>query len=392
MQPFRAKFKATPPSPLVRQGPADNQDFFAFVSTSDGFRAYVHRKVLEYIKGEAARAAPDETIGLLAGRVCFDPGTGPYTLVLDADGARGDEVEASPGYVRITAAGQASVRARLERTSPDREIVGWYHSHPKYEARFSPIDETEQATWADPGHLGIVYSGVDRAEPFGVYRGPQADRLTRQRRPIPYPIPLPLPAGHLASKPSAAESTPVHAPADTPPQAPGARHPTLPTWALALALACLAVGIFWLGHRVMAVEGKLDEYARNWQPASPAAQPVVEPPHVEASPAEPSAPTGDNSGGNRAPVEDGSTLHSPAKTLSPERAQPAREKEKPVPPAKARRAAQAKERAAADTGRDKPASQPASTTKTNNASRGQKPAPKEGGDESKPGNKPPKQL
>jgi proteasome lid subunit RPN8/RPN11 len=391
MQPFRTKSKAVPPTPLVRQGPADNRDFVAFVSTRDGFRAYVRSEVLEHIKGEAERAAPNETIGLLAGRFCYDPSTGPYTLVLDADGAHGAEVEASPGYVRITAAGQATVRTRLERANPDREIVGWYHSHPRYEARFSNVDESEQATWTDAGHLGIVYSGIDRAEPFGVYRGPHADRLSRQgyqtQRPTVF---IPPPEARPADRPLSPEG--AHAPAPAP-QARGAREArsALLPWALTLALACLTAGIFWLGLRVLTIEGKLNEYAMGRQSAPvPASTPKVEPP-----PAEPPASVNAAAAGRtNAQLADPPSLHPPAKTLSPERTadrgQPPREQAKAEAKAKAERAAQAKKRAAASRG--KQASQPMGTKKADDGSQGQQPAPKGQGEESKSNNKPPKQF
>jgi hypothetical protein len=69
------------------------------------------------------------------------------------------------------------VRRRLEAAHPDREIIGWYHSHPHHEARFSPVDAREQSAWTDPNQVGIVFSATQRDEPFGVYRGPGATRL-----------------------------------------------------------------------------------------------------------------------------------------------------------------------------------------------------------------------
>jgi proteasome lid subunit RPN8/RPN11 len=178
---FKKKAQTGPPSLLVRPRPTEDGSFVAFHAEGDGFGVYFHRDVLEFIKRESLRAAPDEAIGLLAGRTCSDPVHGPYTLVMAADGARGDEVEASPSHVHISAYGNASVRQRLEASHSDREIVGWYHSHPRYPAQFSHIDITEQSTWNDPNHVGIVFSGTEKSEPFGVYRGPEAVRLMRHR-------------------------------------------------------------------------------------------------------------------------------------------------------------------------------------------------------------------
>lgn len=157
--------------------PSVDGGFDVFTSGHDGFAAFIRRDVREAISHEAYRAAPNETIGLLAGRVLQDE-RGPYTLVLASEGALPDEVEATPSHVRISGFGQAQVRNRLESSAYGLDIIGWYHSHPRYRARFSSVDITEQSTWRDGNHLGIVISCSDASDPLGVYRGPQATLLT----------------------------------------------------------------------------------------------------------------------------------------------------------------------------------------------------------------------
>ena len=156
--------------------PARDEKFIVFMSEHDGFAAFIHQDVRDDIFHEVHKAMPNETIGLLAGRVMRDE-HGPYTLVLSAECARHDEVEATPSHVRISAAGHAQVRSRLESSAYGLDIIGWYHSHPRFPARFSPVDKTEQSTWRDPNHLGVVISGNDMREPIGVYRGPEAALL-----------------------------------------------------------------------------------------------------------------------------------------------------------------------------------------------------------------------
>ncbi|HEU4710824.1 MAG TPA: Mov34/MPN/PAD-1 family protein [Pyrinomonadaceae bacterium] len=173
---FRPKEKNAYASLPFITRPQQDETFISFASESDAFEVFLHRNVQEVIRHEAHEAAPNETIGLLAGRVVRDE-RGPYTLVLAAAGARPDEVEATPSHVRISANGQAQVRGRLESSAHGLDIIGWYHSHPRFPARFSPVDITEQSTWRDPNHVGIVISGVDRNEPLGVYRGPKANLL-----------------------------------------------------------------------------------------------------------------------------------------------------------------------------------------------------------------------
>jgi len=170
--------------------PANRQTFLVFASEQNGFEALVHVDVGIAISEKAEKAFPNETIGLLAGRILRDE-RGPYTLVLKSEGARSNEIEASPSHVRISANGQAQVRSRLETSAYGLDIIGWYHSHPKFSARFSSEDLIEQSTWRDPNHIGIVISGIDHATPLGLYRGPQAMFLTPTSLPPPPPTPPP---------------------------------------------------------------------------------------------------------------------------------------------------------------------------------------------------------
>ncbi|HEX8335482.1 MAG TPA: Mov34/MPN/PAD-1 family protein [Pyrinomonadaceae bacterium] len=289
MANFRAKAKTGPPSPLVRPRPSENSNFIPFSAEGEGFSVYVHREVLDFIERESRQAAPDETIGLLAGRVCQDPVRGPYTLVLAADNARAGEVEASPGHVHISASGNASVRRRLEETHPDREVVGWYHSHPRYPARFSHVDTAEQSTWNDPNHVGIVFSGTEKGEPFGVYRGPEAVRLSRGHAPQPVEDPDFRVERHASGQTSAGQTRPdgLRSRVITIPPggvAPAARpaRPGAPIRAprlfFALILLLLFVAVVWLHARVSSLETSLSgEAAAAIKPEPTAAAPTPTP-------------------------------------------------------------------------------------------------------------------
>jgi proteasome lid subunit RPN8/RPN11 len=181
------------PLPFMMR-PSNYSNFAVFASDDGEFEAYVLNAVLAKMDAELVRARPFETIGLLAGRVMRDS-RGPYTLVLACEDARGDETEATPGHVRISAAGHAKLRQRLETTAYGLDLVGWYHSHPRFPAQFSSVDTTEQSTLKDPNHLGIVVSGNDDIKPYGVYRGPGASLLVAQtiiRRYIPPYVPKPV--------------------------------------------------------------------------------------------------------------------------------------------------------------------------------------------------------
>ena len=343
MSHFKVKSKSGSPTLLMRTRPDDNDSFVAFAAQGENFGAYVHRDALAYIAAAARAAAPNETIGLLAGRVCYDPQTGPYTLVMSADVARPGELEANPGYVHISAEGHARVRRRLEDFNPDREVVGWFHSHPTYTARFSPVDEREQATWSDPNHLGIVFSGNEPNEPFGVYRGPDSI-LLQQKRPLPATItqgrptpplremngPLMVDSPHQPQlqQPSSEQKMP---PSPRPGQRPftgTARDnvykptPPLPNFSvkrgvtvlcvIALLTAASLACTVWLYGRVRALEKRVGTDRPGAPGAATSVTPLttdsartVETPAGEASPSPPASPL------------DESPLASPTKSLAP---------------------------------------------------------------------------
>jgi proteasome lid subunit RPN8/RPN11 len=262
---------------LVRPRPDGNEAFEAFIS-DDGFGAYVHRDVLDLIARHARVVAPDEAIGLLSGRICHDPKNGPYTIVIAAAAARGGEFKSGRGHVELLAVGHDKVRRRLEDAHPDREVVGWYHTHPQQPPIFSTVDEEEQATWNDPGHIGIVYSGIESAEPYGVYRGPDASLLRRHASGVPSGK---KGRGSNAREESTREpeplaqlDTPAHvstqAPAHVSTQAPnpnGARSKRRRRlkdallYLVALLLVCLLGGLYWLHYRVQSVEARLRDFA-----------------------------------------------------------------------------------------------------------------------------------
>jgi proteasome lid subunit RPN8/RPN11 len=270
--------------------PARDESFIVFTSERDGFAAFIHHDVRDAISQEAYKAAPNETIGLLAGRVLRDE-RGPYTLVLAAQGARRDEIEATPSHVRISAGGQAQVRSRLECSAYGLDIIGWYHSHPRYPARFSSVDVTEQSTWRDPNHLGIVISGTDTREPLGVYRGPQATLLTPVMFEIPHPKKTVQPDTALMSPPVEEHK----------PEAVAATQPVATSWtahtpkpvtegmlrflplALIIGLLGTALTLIWFQSRIAGVERSLARARLNKEGTTSAPPPVAAPTPLPSS-------------------------------------------------------------------------------------------------------------
>jgi proteasome lid subunit RPN8/RPN11 len=309
----------------VRPRPQDDGQFGLWVSDLDHFSAYVHADVLDLIKRNAESAAPDETVGLLAGRVCHDPVNGPYTLVMAAENALSGELESSPGHVKLKAIGQTHLRRRLENAHPDREIVGWYHSHPNYPPIFSPIDNDEQRTWNDQNSIGIVYSSASSgAESFGVYRGPGSIRL-RPAREVPLKRSF-KPQQLLPADTTSGNLTPRYEPLDLKEKviltAPAARSMKLKIVIVSLvAIIYLApvFGLYRLDRRLSFTEGRLQQLSVMSRAAGqPRETPPVQLPSTPPATSESSASR-----------TDGPDFHVPVKplTAAASRSQPRHKKE-----------------------------------------------------------------
>jgi proteasome lid subunit RPN8/RPN11 len=254
---FTPIYPSQQPLPFVGR-PKGSAKFTCFIAP-DGFVAYISDEVLRAMLEEAKYT--DERMGLLAGRVLSDE-KGPYTLVLASESAQETEIEASPSRVLLSAPGSIKVRHRLENRAYGLDIIGWYHTHPTFTARFSSVDTMEQSTWSDSNHIGIVVSGLLTSERFGVYRGPKAMVLAPQNpthrssvKPIPAPSPL-------------SPAKKVSAPTEHEPDRSLVIHPKvattflrkrvsrISTWVVVVGTVTTIVGLVWLDHRIRKLENQ----------------------------------------------------------------------------------------------------------------------------------------
>jgi hypothetical protein len=221
-------------------------------------------------------------------------------MVLACQNARVDELKANPAHVGISATGHSKLRQRLETTAYGLDLVGWYHSHPRFPARFSSVDMTEQSTLKDPNHLGIVVSGIDDLKPYGVYRGPAAILLAPQaitRRVVPSLTPKPIvvsndqlavpnsilqpgvgasfiPSRHGAKSAAPSQSLPVNSGFQK-------KLSFRQLLLVASALSALAI-LLWTNYRIYSIENKLSSLAdikavtAKDDPARPSASPSVD--------------------------------------------------------------------------------------------------------------------
>jgi proteasome lid subunit RPN8/RPN11 len=321
MSKIRIRTTYDPVSPLIRSRPENSRDLRTFRSADNNFAAYVHADVLEFIRQQAILGGQNEAIGLIAGRICHDPRTGPYTLVLAAAEAREGEFRSTPSFVRLLPEGHRRLRHRLADAHPDREIVGWYHTHPNYEPYFSSVDFEEQKNWNDENQIGIVYGTEHTGEPFGVYQGPGAIPLT----PVGKIDPLhDRPPRRSANRLEIRQAQNTPAPIIEPSASAGVQKAPRRIWyrrieivlptVIVLILVAGGLTLLSINRRLSVAEKRLEELPH----ARPASERITEtePPHISAGlEAKPSVSP---EVAEKLKRVDDPELNPPVKSLSPE--------------------------------------------------------------------------
>lgn len=149
--------------------------------TADGRSVFLAPEVLDTAQWLERRFRPDESGGLLFGRYLRD-GEGEYVMVTYAVLPEPGEVFGTFSTVTITVEGAEAMTERAQARRPDADLVGWYHTHPSFEAYFSPVDVDEQKTWSANLAVGLVVAGpTARGGPYAVYLGPGSDEAYAAR-------------------------------------------------------------------------------------------------------------------------------------------------------------------------------------------------------------------
>src|SRR5579859_3741757 len=134
-----------------------------FGPDTDGFVVFVSPQAVRDLKEGTAHYVPNEAFGQLMGRVYKDH-LGYFVVVTGAVYAR--HLAASAGFVKLTPEEMRGLRLEASRRYPASDFVGWTHSH-SYLSHYSPTDETEQTTWTNPHHIGILtFMAVYQREPW----------------------------------------------------------------------------------------------------------------------------------------------------------------------------------------------------------------------------------
>lgn len=124
-----------------------------------------------------ARSANVEIGGMLVGHVGQDEPTGRYVVqivgVLPAEGGASSAVS----FV-FTPAAWDHITAERERRWPDLVTVGWYHTHPHLGVFYSGTDRaTQRAFFNRPWNVGIVIDPFAAVRQVALFAGGQSESL-----------------------------------------------------------------------------------------------------------------------------------------------------------------------------------------------------------------------
>ncbi len=124
---------------------------------------YIDLDVLVSVTRHALEGLPNEVIGFLLGNRYTWKGT---TFVHITASIMGKSV-ASETSVAFAQDSLAEVAESIRRDHPDKEIVGWYHSHPGYGCFLSPTDLTShKLCFTMPHHVALVVDPLRKEAAF----------------------------------------------------------------------------------------------------------------------------------------------------------------------------------------------------------------------------------
>ena len=165
--------------PRLRQRPISSPAQFIAFKRGRGSppEVYVRRQVLVDIAAHAQATLPNESIGLLYGRVWQDS-AGAW-IVLNHFAAPNGGAELTPGQCTLTPVGSAALQQQADNLYLAEEYTGsWAHSHVSEEPCFSPPDFAHQAKKSIEAVGLLAYPRPNQRDwAFALYLGPSAIEL-----------------------------------------------------------------------------------------------------------------------------------------------------------------------------------------------------------------------
>ncbi|MFI5298625.1 MAG: hypothetical protein ACHREM_11045 [Polyangiales bacterium] len=249
------------PEPVHTTSRADAFTSVRRFVAADGFTVTIHETVIERLTVLGKNALPNETYGLLVGRLCRDD-LGEHVVVFGI--VHDEDAHTGPGHVKTSVASEARSRDLVQRLFPDAICLGPAHTHVGCPAVFSSVDCDNQRTWTSTHHIGLVLA--PKTGELNVYRGPQSEPLRAIESPAIAPTKPPEVTLKIVVE-TAPTVVPVAAAATSRVSAPASHWMTAAVGIVAVAIVASLPGAVALG-RVRAIA---------------AAQPIATPPIVTTS-------------------------------------------------------------------------------------------------------------
>ncbi len=136
------------------------------------FRVYFDPKIHDRIAAHAAEKLTLEICGVLLGHWQRDE-EGPFVLVNEA--IRADKAQSNAGDVTFTHDAWNDIHREMDTKYTDRQIVGWYHSHPNFGIFLSDRDcFIHEHFFNSPGQVAYVVDPVNGVEGVFCWRNGKA--------------------------------------------------------------------------------------------------------------------------------------------------------------------------------------------------------------------------
>jgi proteasome lid subunit RPN8/RPN11 len=136
------------------------------------FRVYFDRAIHDRIASHAAEKLSLEICGVLLGHWRRDE-DGPYVQVNEA--IRADKAQSNAGDVTFTHEAWNDIHREMDTKFTDRQIVGWYHTHPNFGIFLSDRDcFIQEHFFNSPGQIAYVVDPVNGVEGVFCWRNGKA--------------------------------------------------------------------------------------------------------------------------------------------------------------------------------------------------------------------------
>ena len=207
----------------------------AFPGGKQDFRVFFDPQIHQRIAAHAAERLSLEICGVLVGHWHRDA-DGPFVLVNES--IRCDKALSNAGDVTFTHEAWNEVHQQMDSKFTDRDIVGWYHSHPNFGIFLSDRDLFIQEHFFNgPGQIAYVVDPVNGVEGVFAWRNGKAKL---------YPHFWVGDEIHLSSQGAARKPSSAAAAGQPPPSAP--KPDALPPISSSIAWLLVAVCFLLLGY------------------------------------------------------------------------------------------------------------------------------------------------